>query len=310
MNRNAMLLSLPVLLLTGCINYTNNINTGGGDAYLSNGNQSVINNAGGAEGAEAGNKEEKKEPEQPVQEPEPSDSQSFTETVNGVSFKMIKVEGGTFLMGSFDDEDPVHSETLTDYYIAETEVTQELWKAVMGSHPKNCRWRGAHLPVESVTWSDVQTFIRKLNELTGKSFRPPTEAEWEFAARGGNKSQCYEYSGSNIIGEVAWYEEDCRDLYDAWRKGFYNRATPIRNVGTKKANELGIYDMSGNVWEWCQNDYDIRYYTSNSVGAYQGSSPVFRGGGILSLAWICRVSYRQQHYPGNGYDSVGFRLAL
>ena len=210
---------------------------------------------------------------------------------------MIKVEGGTFLMGSNDsesdsDERPIHSVTLDDYYIGETEVTQELWEAVMGTNPS---WfKGSNKPVEMVSWNDCQEFINKLNQLTGINFRLPTEAEWEYAARGGNKSQGYKYAGSNTIDEVAWYDD--------------NATHP---VGTKSPNELGIYDMSGNVWEWCSDWYAI--YTSvsqtNPTGPSTGSYRVLRGGGWGSYAQDCRVSNRFD-YPV--YISIygGFRLAL
>ena len=163
--------------------------------------------------------------------------------VNGVSFEMVRVEGGTFHMGAtseqkdeaWDREKPVHSVTLSSYYIGKTEVTQALWQAVMGSNPSN--FKGSNLPVECVCWNDCQEFIQKLNSLTGRNFRLPTEAEWEFACRGGNNSRGYKYSGSNNLGSVAWYDD--------------NSGGQTHPVATKAPNELGIYDMSGNVWEWC-----------------------------------------------------------
>lgn len=167
--------------------------------------------------------------------------------VGGVSFDMVWVEGGTFRMGATSEqgsdawggEKPVHSVTLSGYYIGKTEVTQALWKAVMGSNPSE--FKGDNLPVEQVSWDDCQEFIRKLNSLTGQHFRLPTEAEWEFACRGGNNSCGYKYSGSNDIDNVAWY--------------FDNSGHKTHPVGTKAQNELGIYDMSGNVWEWCSDWY-------------------------------------------------------
>ena len=157
--------------------------------------------------------------------------------VNGVSFEMARVEGGTFRMGATSeqedeadsDETPVHSVTLSGYYIGKTEVTQALWQAVMGSNPS--RFKGSDLPVECVSWNDCQEFIKKLNRLTGRNFRLPTEAEWEFACRGGNNSRGYKYSGSNDIDNVAWYWD--------------NSGEKTHPVGTKAPNELGIYDMSG-----------------------------------------------------------------
>ena len=224
--------------------------------------------------------------------------------VNGVSFTMISVEGGTFQMGATSeqigyadgDEEPVHSVTLSDYYIGETEVTQELWEAVMGSNPSN--FKGNKKPVEKVSWNDCQEFITKLNQLTGKNFRLPTEAEWEYAARGGNRSKGYKYSGSNTIDDVAWY----------WN----NSSSGTQIVKTKAANELGIYDMSGNVFEWCQDWYGD--YSSgsqiNPTGPASGSSRVLRGGSWYLSAWYCRVSDRHFNYPASRSYSHGLRLAL
>lgn len=224
--------------------------------------------------------------------------------VNGVNIKMIKVEGGTFKMGAtseqgsdaYGDESPVHSVTLPDYYIGETEVTQELWKAVMGNNPSN--FKGDQKPVECVSWHDCHKFIKKLNQLTGKNFRLPTEAEWEYAARGGNKSKGYKYSGGNDINEVAWY------------KGNSNSHT--HDVKTKSPNELGIYDMSGNVFEWCKDWFG--YYSSSSQtnpkGPSSGSDRVFRGGSCIDFAGNCRVSFRSNYAPDFRRDYLGFRLAL
>ena len=225
-------------------------------------------------------------------------------TVNGVSFTMIAVEGGTFPMGATSeqgsdadsDEKPVHSVTLSDYYIGETEVTQELWTAVMGNNPSY--YKGNNKPVEQVSWNDCQEFVKKLNQLTGKNFRLPTEAEWEYAARGGNKSQGYKYSGSNTLGDVAWY-------YD-------NSSSQTHEVKTKQANELGIYDMSGNVWEWCQ-DWSGSYSSSsqtNPTGPSSGSYRVYRGGGWHGSARYCRVSLRGGYYPDGSSGNLGLRLSL
>ena len=243
------------------------------------------------------------------EEPEtPSANQSFT--VNGVSFTMIAVEGGTFKRGAqssdsggdnydsdaYNDEKPVRSVTLSDYYIGETEVTQELWEAVMGSNPSY--YSGSQKPVENVSWNDCQEFITKLNNLTGKNFRLPTEAEWEYAARGGNKSQGYKYSGSNTIGDVSWYAD--------------NSSSTTHDVKTKQANELGIYDMSGNVWEWCHDWYGS--YSSgsqtNPIGPSSGSYRVNRGGSWYYGAESCRVSNRSSYYPDNRDSNCGLRLVL
>jgi formylglycine-generating enzyme required for sulfatase activity len=226
-----------------------------------------------------------------------------TFTVKGVTFTMIPVKGGTFSMGATaeqsspsDDEKPVHQVTLSNYYIGETEVTQALWTAVMGKNPSN--FKGDNRPVEKVSWKDCQTFISKLNALTGKNFRLPTEAEWEYAARGGSKSQGYQYSGSNNLSAVAWYTD--------------NSGSQTHDVKTKSPNELGIYDMSGNVWEWCQDWYGS--YSSNSVtnptGAASGSYRVIRGGGWGSGAWYCRSAFRHYGTPAGRYNNLGLRLVL
>ena len=238
--------------------------------------------------------------------PVPEQQPVRTFTVKGVSFKMIEVEGGTFQMGATseqqsnqDDEKPVHPVTLDSYYIGETEVTQELWRAVMGSNPSN--FAGDDLrPVEKVSWYDCQNFIKELNKLTGKNFRLPTEAEWEFAARGGNKSSGYRFSGSSNIGDVAW----CWD----------NSGSKTHPVKGKKPNELGLYDMSGNVWEWCSDWYSGGYYSSspqnNPEGPSVGSCRVLRGGSWFYDAEICRVANRYDNYPGNRFTYGGLRLAL
>ena len=223
-----------------------------------------------------------------------------TYTVNGVSFKMIPVEGGTFQMGSDDsdaysNEQPVHQVTVSSFSIGETEVTQELWEAVMGSNPSD--FKGSKLPVEKVSWYDCQTFIGKLNELTGKTFRLPTEAEWEYAARGGNKSNGYTYSGSNTIGDVAWCSS--------------NSSSSTDPVATKAPNELGIYDMSGNVNEWCQDWYSSSYSSgsqTNPSGPSSGFNRVTRGGSWYIIARRCRVSYRLYGDPTNSWGDCGLRL--
>lgn len=230
-------------------------------------------------------------------------------TVNGVTFTMIAVEGGTFSMGAqsedpnlpnydseaWDRESPVHLVTLSDYYIGETEVTQELWEAVMGYNPST--FVGDQKPVEQVPINDCQTFINQLNSLTGENFRLLTEAEWEFAAKGGNKSQGYKYSGSDNIDDVAWYSADGKKT---------------RDVKNKLPNELGIYDMSGNVMEWCLDLFGN--YSSepqiNPTGAAYGSDYVVRGGCCLSNPTYCRTTVRSAFLVGGQSCGIGFRLAL
>ena len=222
----------------------------------------------------------------------------------GVTYEMAEVEAGTFTMGAtlemedpLDDEVPVHQVTLTnDYYIGKTEVTQALWKAVMGDNPSY--YKGDGRPVENVSWDDCQEFISKLNAATGKNFRLPTEAEWEFAARGGNKSNHYQYSGSDNIDDVAWYDGNSGDK--------------THDVASKQPNELGIYDMSGNVWEWCSDwygGYSSKSQT-NPKGPESGSNRVGRGGSWRSYAWCCRSSYRRRCSPDNRRGNLGLRLAL
>ena len=223
---------------------------------------------------------------------------------NGISIEMVKVEAGSFNMGAtpemqapYEVEKPVHRVTLTNnYYIGKYEVTQALWQAVMGSNPSY--FKGDDLPVEQVSWNDCQDFISKLNAMTGKRFRLPSEAEWEYAARGGKKSRGYQYSGSNTLGDVAWYEG--------------NSGSKTHAVGTKQPNELGIYDMTGNVWEWCQ-DWDGSYSSSpqtNPTGAASGSFRVDRGGCWDYSAGYCRSSYRYCGTPGIRYYGLGLRLVL
>lgn len=234
--------------------------------------------------------------------------------VGNVVYNMKRVDGGTFTMGAtaemdypdaemdypYSEEKPTHKVTLSSYSIGETEVTQALWQAVMGNNP-SC-FKGNNLPVEQVSWDDCQTFINKLNDLTGQRFRLPTEAEWEFAARGGNWSNHTQYSGSSSLDEVAWYGG--------------NSGRKTHPVKTKKPNELGIYDMTGNVWEWCQDWYQDWYgsYSSssqyNSTGQSSGSDRVIRGGSWDNSAGVCRSSYCSSYTPDIRNDVLGLRLAL
>ena len=238
--------------------------------------------------------------------------------------EMVFVAGGTFQMGSnFSlaakshnhllsfiasgtykeesisveiNEQPVHSVTLSSYYIGKYEVTQAQWQAIMGNNPSN--FVGDDLPVESVSWDDIQSFLQKLNSKTKKQYRLPTIAEWEFAARGGNSSNNYTYSGSNNINDVAWYTENS------------SYKTHIR--GGKQANELGIYDMTGNVWEWCSDWYET-YSASpvqNPTGPTEGFVREYRGGSWVFNPDYCRVAFRGSHAPAFRNGDLGFRVAI
>ncbi len=227
-------------------------------------------------------------------------------TVNGVTFKMVKVKGGTFTMGATEEEDsdyqvfvgsPEHQVTLSDYYIGQTEVTQELWAAVMGSNPSYDTTNPLY-PVNSVSWEDCASFISQLNAMTGLQFRLPTEAEWEFAAQGGTKSRGYVYAGSDILDEVAWF-------YD-------NSDNTCHPVATKLANELGLYDMNGNIEEWCNDWYSL--YTEEAVvnptGPETGVSRIHRGGRWSGGERFCRLTRRDGFRPNVIRNYMGLRLAL
>lgn len=217
---------------------------------------------------------------------------------------MVPVKGGTFTMGAtseqgseaYNNEKPAHTVTLSSFSIGKYEVTREEWLAVMGSCPSS--FNEAKRPVDYVSWDDCQEFIRKLNSMTGKQFRLPTEAEWEYAARGGNKRRVYKkYSGSNSLGNVAWYTD--------------NSNGQAHDVGSKLPNELGLYDMSGNVWEWCQDWYGSydSFSQTNPAGASTGSNRVLRGGSWSNYSGDCRVSCRSGNAPGNRGIYFGLRLA-
>ena len=218
---------------------------------------------------------------------------------------MVPVEGGTFRMGAiitapgaYTFEKPDHDVTLSDYKIGQTQVTQELWKAVMGSNSNPSRFEGDQHPVEQVSWDDCQAFIAKLNELTGMNFRLPTEAEWEYAAIGGKKSNGTMFSGSASITEVGW----CT----------LNSNSTTHDVATLAPNELGIYDMTGNVNEWCYDWYS-RYSSAaqtNPSGPTTGTAKVYRGGSWDDGARLCRVTYRYSRELGYKASTIGFRLAL
>ena len=220
---------------------------------------------------------------------------------DSIAIEMVKVEAGTFMMGAtpemekpHDNEKPAHQVTLpNDYYIGKCEVTQALWQAVMGDNPSY--FKGGNLPVECVSWDDCNNFIKKLNQMTGKNFRLPTESEWEYAARGGNKSKGYQFSGSNKSFDVAWY-----NLFD-------EKTHP---VGVNTPNELGIHDMSGNVYEWCQDlwrDYENSPYHSEKKRL---KAHVVRGGCWASVEGSCRSSSRADCIPNIRSSKIGLRLAL
>jgi formylglycine-generating enzyme required for sulfatase activity len=214
--------------------------------------------------------------------------------------EMVFVEGGTFQMGSESgdpDEKPVHVVTLSSFNMGKYEVTQAQWTAVMGSNPSyflGCD----NFPVEQVSWNDVQQYIQKLNAQTGKNYRLPTEAEWEYAAKGGKASRGYTYSGSNDISSVGWYTD--------------NSGGKTHAVGTKQANELGIFDMSGNVWEWCSDWYGnySSYSITNPTGSISGWARVLRGGSWPYPAVDCTTTHRNSSNPDNSFNLVGFRLVL
>jgi len=236
---------------------------------------------------------------------------TFKDPTTGMDFVFVK--GGCYQMGCGSwtsdcdgDEKPVHEVCVDDFYVGKYEVTQGQWKAVMGNNPSSFSSCGDNCPVEQVSWNDIQEFINRLNQKTknnpqapfGKGeFRLPTEAEWEYAARSGGKSE--KYSGGNDVDSVAWYKDNSR-----------NKTHP---VGTKQPNGLGLYDMSGNVWEWVSDWYSSSYYSesskNNPKGPNSGSNRVRRGGSWVSYAWSVRASDRFYNTPVFRSSDLGFRLA-
>jgi formylglycine-generating enzyme len=247
----------------------------------------------------------------------PTSNPNLATPLQKLETDMALITGGTFTMGCksgrdtdcYDDEKPAHEVRLRDFNIGKYEVTQAQWRAVMGSDPPELYNKGCdQCPVERVSWNDIQDFLKKLNTLTGKRYRLPTEAEWEYAARGGNQSRGYLYSGSNTIGDVAWYDANAKS-------GNTNGAQKTtRPVGTKKPNELGLYDMSGNVWEWCEDDWHDNYIGAPTDGSAWVDSPrggvrVLRGGSWSLITRNCRAADRVRYNTSDRYVSGGFRLA-
>ena len=248
-------------------------------------------------------------------------------SANGVKFKMIDVEGGTFTMGNDDSfysrHKPAHEVTVSSFKIGQTEVTQELWQAVMGNNPSwhegttSNIYYGTNLqrPVEQVSWYDCQEFITKLNQITGKTFRLPTEAEWEYAARGGKKSQGFKFAGSDYLDEVAYYWTNSGPEENP--SGAPKQTHP---VAQKQPNELGLYDMSGNVWEWCHDWYSGTYYsespTDNPTGPASGDNRVVRGSSYYSSYHFYEeeeeftVWFRNDMSPEEKERYTGLRLVL
>ena len=231
-----------------------------------------------------------------------TDHKTGIEVIDTLENDMVLVQGGEFVMGGTADQGtnvnadelPTRNVTLSSFYISKFEVTQELWQAVTGNSPS--KFSGDRLPVEQVNWDDCIEFIAKLNALTGRNYRLPTEAEWEYASRGGQQSNHYKYSGSNNVDEVAWYGT--------------NAGKKTHTVGEKTPNELGLYDMSGNVNEWCSDwygNYDPDQCI-NPTGSESGSSRVFRGGAWSAVEESCRNALRLGFYPNYRADNLGLRL--
>jgi formylglycine-generating enzyme required for sulfatase activity len=256
-----------------------------------------------AQGGEPHGKAAKKSSQKSAKATDPKQKEIIAE----IEERMVRVDGGSFTMGCTNPQDaecyfwekPRHTVTIDTFYMGKFLVTQKQWKAIMGNDPskKECQ----DCPVIYVSWHDAQMFISKLNQLSGKNYRLPTEAEWEYAAKGGNQSHGYKYAGSNDAMEVAWFDT------------LISHHT--HPVGTKKANELGLYDMSGNVWQWCSDWFDEKYYSkspsNNPKGPETGNgNRVLRGGSWWGPMKDCRVANRDMYPPDSKDDDVGFRLAM
>jgi len=238
------------------------------------------------------------------------DDLAHNDVLQSLVANMVEVEGGEFYMGSYEkadgtyeenseaNEHPLHLDSVSTFSIGKYEVTQAEWKAVMGNNPSF--FQGENLPVENVSWYDCQEFISRLNAKTGMNFRLPTEAEWEYAAGGGKRHAGYTYAGSDSVGLVAWYINNAGDT--------------THEVGQKQPNQLGLYDMSGNVWEWCADYYDADYYAQcthiDPVGPDSTARRVYRGGGYWGNAKSCRIRNRRGATPKPGQKFIGLRLAL
>ena len=228
---------------------------------------------------------------------------NYIETLpNGIQFEMIHIPGGKLMIGSEEHpwEKPSHEVSVPDFYLGKYPVTQQLWRAVMGDDNNPSYYTGDLRPVESISWNQAQEFIQRLNKISRQNYVLPSEAIWEYAARGGQKSQGFRYAGSNKLKEVGWYN--------------LNSHRETKPVGLKQSNELGLYDMSGNVWEWCADHWHESY-----EGAPVDGSPwvsggdearrVVRGGSWLNYDYYCRVSVRYRDLTENRFDDIGFRLA-
>ena len=234
-------------------------------------------------------------PRKPSNTPAPTASSSFIEDLgSGVKLELVRVPGGSFQMGSnngSDDEKPVHQVTVSPFAIGKYEVTQAQWQAVMGHNPSN--FKGDDLPVENVSWDDAQEFCRTLSQRTAQSYRLPTETEWEYACRAGPTG---DYAGN--LDAMAWYDKNSENKTHA--------------VGQKQPNAWGLYDMHGNVWEWCADWYEGSYYGQSAAadppGPTSGSLRVGRGGGWVNTAAGCRSAFRYASSPGNRGGNLGFRL--